>query len=90
MFVLIDPTDKNFALVADWTNNRMYLVDLVTGTFHGIATLTTLNPTAVLYDPDKEQVIWSSVGRGAVLAVNINGTNEHVLGTVGEYSSSVK
>ena len=62
----------------------MYLIDLATENIHAVGTHITAHPTSVVYVPATKKVVWSSLTRGEIVEVNLNGTDERVLGKISE------
>ena len=82
-FVFSAFVDKNFALLSDWTHNRMYQIDLTTGAVHAVATRVTERATSIIYSNNTQKIIWFSNWRKEIIEVNIDGTEEKILGKNG-------
>ena len=75
--------DKNFAILSDWTHNRMYQIDLATEAVHAVATHVTERATSIIFNNNTQKIIWFSNWRKEIIEVNLDGTEEKILGGKG-------
>ena len=60
----------------------MYQLDLSTGNVNAVATFFTPLPTSLVYNPNTTKIVWSSFYTEAIREVNLDGSEEAVLGSI--------
>lgn len=75
--------NDNFALVADWTNQEIFQIDLDTQEVHAVSGKGDIGFTGVHYDDVREKVIAGQLYESEMVSFNLNGSNRQVFADSG-------
>ncbi|XP_060608038.1 low-density lipoprotein receptor-related protein 6-like [Ruditapes philippinarum] len=73
----------NFLLVADWTVDLIFQIDLLTNEINAIPLGDSGYLMGVLYDAENNKLIWSEFFDGQVYSMNEDGTDRKVVSDIG-------
>jgi hypothetical protein len=83
--VISEVVRDNFLLVADWTVDLIFQINLLTNEINAIPLGDSGYLMGVLYDAENNKLIWSEFFDGQVYSMNVDGTDRKVVADIGLY-----